>query len=105
MTVRRILFSSTLFMGAGLLVTACQRGGRKPIEDRTDERYDDREAEGGDGAGELFVTRGIEGIGDEAGQADSEKAGDEQVSGAEGADEIRFAQAEDDERDKLQQKA
>ena len=86
-------------------MTACERNRCEPIEDGAGECDDDCEAEGGDGAGKLFVARGIESIGDEPGGADSEKAGDKQITGAEGAGEIGLADAEHDEGDKLEQKA
>ena len=86
-----------------MLVAACQRDRCEPIEDGADERDDDREAEGGDGASEFFIARGIESVGDESGGANAESAGEEQVSSAEGAGEIGLTDAEDDERDKLQQ--
>jgi len=86
-------------------VAACQRDGCKQIEDRAEERDDDREGEGGDGTGQLFIARGIEGIGDERGGSDSEKDGDEKIAGAEGAQEIGFSDAQYDERDKFEDEA
>jgi hypothetical protein len=73
-SVRRL---AAFLIGDGLFATAGQRDCCEPIKDRAEERNDNREAERRDGAGKLFIARGIEGIDDERGRSDSEKDGDE----------------------------
>ena len=100
-SIRR--FAAFFFLGA--LVTACQGDGCEPVEDRTEERNNGCKTESRDGADQLLIARGIERVSNERGGRDADEASGEKTAGTERSDEIGFAHAEHDERDKFQDKA